>query len=60
MLSCKKNSKLQQESSKPSILGLPKVSNFVEAKTKIPIKRIFLAQMEERKKKGLCYNWDEK
>ena len=56
MLSCKKNSKLQQESSKPSILGLPKVSNFVEAKTKIPIKRIFLAQMEERKKKGLCYN----
>lgn len=32
----------------------------MDAKTKIPIKRISLTQMEETKKKGLCYNCDEK
>jgi len=40
-------------------LGFPKVSTFVEAKSKISIKRISLAQMDERKKKGLGYNCDE-
>ena len=60
LISCKKSSKIQQEIGKPSILGFPKVNTFVEAKSRIPIKRISLAQMEERKKKGLCYSCDEK
>ena len=54
-ISWKKSSKIQQEIGKPSILGFPKVNTFVDAKSRIPIKRISLAQMEERKKKGLCY-----
>ena len=60
LISCRRSSKIQQETGKPSILGLPKVNTFVEAKSKIPIKRISPAQMEERKKKGLCYNCDDK
>lgn len=32
----------------------------MDAKTKIPIKRISPTQMEETKNKGLCYNCDEK
>ena len=59
-ISWKKSSKIQQEIGKSSILGFPKVNTFVEAKSRIPIKRISLAQMEERKKKGLCYSCDEK
>ena len=53
VLSCKRNAKYQQESSKNSILGLPKGNTMVEAKTRIPIKTITPAQMEEGKKKGL-------
>ena len=60
LISCKRSSKIQQETGKPSILGLPKVNSFVEAKSRIPIKRISPAQMEERMKKGLCYNCDDK
>ena len=60
MLSCKRNAKYQQESTKNSILGLPKGNTMVEAKTRILIKRITPAQMEERKKKGLCDNCDVK
>jgi len=60
LISCRRSSKIQQETGKPSILGLPKVNTFVEAKSRIPIKKIFLAQMEERKKKGLCCNCDDK
>ena len=58
--SCKKNSKVQVDQGKPSILGVPpKTPSLLESKAR-PIKRISLAQMEERKKKGLCYNCDEK
>lgn len=60
ILSCRRNFKAQQDSSKPSILGTPRIGNFVDAKTKIPIKSISPTQMEETKKKGLCYNCDEK
>ena len=56
--SCKKNAKLDQ--GKPSILGAPPKTTFLESKARLPIKRISPAQMEERKKKGLCYNCDEK
>ena len=58
--SCKRSSRIQQESGKPSILGPAKVNPFLEAKSRIPIKRISPAQMEDRKKKGLCYNCDDK
>ena len=59
-LSCKKNSRLQLEQGKPSILGLPKVPSLLDPKSRLPIKRISPTQMEERKKQGLCYNCDEK
>ena len=49
--SCKKNSRVQ--------LGLPKTPLLLDPKTRLPIKRISPAQMEERNKKGLCYNCDE-
>ena len=46
---------------KPSILGPPKALPLIDNKSnKLPIRRISPAQMEERKKKGLCYNCDEK
>ena len=57
--SCKKSPKLDQ--GKPFILGTPpKTTSFLESKARLPIKRISPTQMEERKKKGLCYNCDEK
>ena len=48
------------ESSNTSILGLPKSNVVLDTKPKIPVKRISPAQMDERRKKGLCYNCDEK
>ena len=60
LISGKRSSKSQQEIGKPSILSFPKVDTFVEAKLRIPIKRISPTQMEEMKKRGLCYNCDDK
>ena len=40
VLSCKKNSRLQQETGKGSILGLPKNNVVIKAKSKILIKRL--------------------
>lgn len=51
VLSCKKNSKLQQESSEPSILGLPKVNNFVEAKLKFLLNEYFLLKSKKERRK---------
>lgn len=59
-MGCKKGAKLLQEQGKSSMLGLPNFNSPIEAKTRIPIMRISPAQMEERKKKGLCYNCDDK
>ena len=59
-LSCKKSVKFQQETGKDSLLGLPKGNVVVESKPRIPIKRLTLAQMDERRNRGLCYNCDEK
>ena len=53
VMSCRRNMKNQQDSGKNSILGLPKSNGVVETKSSIPIKRINLAQMDERRKKGL-------
>lgn len=51
VFSCKKSSKFQQETGKGSILGLPKNNVVIESKPKIPIKRLTLAQMDERRNK---------
>ena len=59
--SCKKSVKMQVDQGKPSILGAPpKTTSFLESKARLPIIRISPTQMEERNKKGLCYNCDEK
>ena len=63
VMSCKRSVKYQQDSGKNSILGLPKSSGnngMVQTRPSIPIKRITPAQMDESRKKGLCYNCDEK
>ena len=44
---------------KPSILG-PKPNGKVDSKYRFPLQRLTPAQMEERRKKGLCFNCDEK
>ena len=44
---------------KASILGAPKLEAR-EPRTKVPLQRLIGAQMEERRKQGLCYNCDEK
>lgn len=56
LLGCKKSYKIPHEHVRPSLLGLPKVSTPIDTRNKIPVKRIFPSQMEERKKKGLGYN----
>ena len=59
--SCRKFSKTQGDQGRPYILGAPpKAPSLLESKPRLPIKRISPVQMEERKKKGLCYNCDEK
>ena len=45
--------------SKPSILG-PTPDINLDSKFKLPLQRLSPAQMEERRKKGLCFNCDEK
>ena len=46
-LSYKKNSRLQLEQGKPSILGLPKVPSLLDPKSRLPIQRISPVQMED-------------
>ena len=60
LLGCKRNYKGSHEQVKPSLLGLPRLAALIDIGTKIPVKKISTTQMEERKKKGLCYNYDDK
>ena len=65
LLSCKRSYKGTHEPIRPSLQGAPKPSllgapPMDNRPSRIPIKRISAAQMEERKKKGLCYNCDDK
>ncbi|XP_075645372.1 uncharacterized protein LOC142616395 [Castanea sativa] len=48
------------DSGKGSVLGTPTLEARVESRTKVPLQRLTGAQMEERRKLGLCYNCDEK
>ena len=59
-MGCKKSYKSLHEQDRPSLLELPRVSAPVDTRNKIPIKRISPTQMEDRKKKDLCYNCDDK
>ena len=61
LLGCKRSYKGTQDQARPSLLGVPRLAAPVDNRTtKIPIKKITATQMEERKKKGLCYNCDDK
>ena len=65
LLGCKRSYKGTHDQARPSLLGVPRPSLLgaapIENKTtKIPVKKITAAQMEESKKKGLCYNCDDK
>nr|XP_023907237.1 uncharacterized protein LOC112018933 [Quercus suber] len=65
LLGCKRSYKGTHDQARPSLLGVPRPSLLGAAlvdnrTTKIPVKKITTAQMEERKKRGLCYNCDEK
>ena len=42
---------------KPSILG-PKLEGKVESRLRLPLQRLSPVQMEERRRKGLCFNCD--
>ena len=59
-MGCKKSYKSLHKQDRPSLLELPRVSAPVDTRNKIPIKRISPTQMEDRKKKDLCYNCDDK
>ena len=54
LLGCKRNYKGSQEQVKPSLLGLPRLATLADTRTKIPVKKISAAQMEERKKRGFA------
>lgn len=60
LLGCKKSYKIPHEHVRPSLLGLSKVCTPVDTRNKIPVERISHSQMEEREKKGLGYNCDDK
>jgi len=47
------------EVTKPSILE-PRPDTRLDSKFKLPLQKLSPAQMEERRKKGLCFNCDEK
>ena len=47
------------EVTKPSILE-PRPKTRLDSKFKLPLQKLSLAQMEERRKRGLCFNCDEK
>ena len=48
------------ENGKVSVLGSLKFETRMESRTKFPLQRLTGAQMEEKRKQGLCYNCDEK
>ena len=61
--SCRKSSKISHDGSRPSILGIPEPEHSIstsDSRTKVPLQRLTAAQMEEMRKKGLCYHCDEK
>ena len=60
LISNRKSFKPVTDVSRPSSLGLPKLEGRNDSKVKLPLQKLTNAQMEERRKHGLCYNCDEK
>ena len=63
LLSNKKTTKPWIDVPKPSILGPPppiKNEKMDSKTTKLPIQRLLAAQIEERRKKGICFHCEEK
>ena len=61
LLSSRRGFRNVADSGKASILGLPpKFEAMAESRIKVPLQRLSSAQMEKRRKQGLCYNYDEK
>ena len=60
LISSKKSLKTSFDPNKLSLLGVSKIENKSEQKVRLPLQRLTSAQMEERRKQGLCYNYDEK
>lgn len=57
--SSRKSQRSSFDFAKLSILG-PRLEGKMEPRLKLPLQRLSHAQMEERKRKGLCFNCDEK
>ena len=60
LISNRKSFKPVTDVSRPSILGLPKLEGRNDSKVKLPLQKLTNAQMGEKRKHGLCYNYDEK
>ena len=60
LVSSRKSFRNVIDNGKPSILSLPMVGGKTNTKVRLPLQRLTSAQMEERRKLGLCYNSDEK
>uniref|UniRef100_A0A7N2KR02 Uncharacterized protein n=1 Tax=Quercus lobata TaxID=97700 RepID=A0A7N2KR02_QUELO len=60
LLTCKKVYRPFQEPSKTNWQEYPTARHDSKAEAKVPVQKITSAQMEERRRKGLCYYCDEK
>ena len=60
LISSKKSLKTSFDPSKLSLFRVFKIENNSEQKIRMPLQRLTSAQMEGRRKQGLCYNCNEK
>ena len=60
LLASRRSTKPWSDVIKTSILGPPPMIKNESKGTKLPIQKISLSQMEERRKKGLCYYCEDK
>ena len=60
LVSSKKSFRNMIDNGKTSLLDLLKMEGKFDTKIRLPLQRLTSAQMEERRKLGLCYNYDEK
>ena len=59
LVSSKKSFRNMIDNGKTSLLDLLKMEGKSDTKVRLPLQRLTSAQMEERWKLGLCYNYDE-
>ena len=60
LMSSRKSFRNVIDNGQPFVLGLPKVEGKRDTKVRLPLQRLTSTQMEERRKLGLCYNYDER